>query len=204
MCKVRYLVVLVVLVGFMGMGLGTARADQPTGESLGVPVEIAPPAGELVLEQPKEPSLSQGELAHQALACDRWTRGYWAFSCQLTYGDRNNQVRAIQLVLNCAGLDAGPVDGIFGTKTRDAVRGSQWLGGRPITGIVDAPTWRDYESRLRYAGAIGPYLLYQVMGCEAYGELFLKVSGAENGWWYVYHPASNSYVPMSRDYFNPG
>ena len=49
-------------------------------------------------------------------------------------------VREAQRRLNAAGFDAGPVDGIFGPKTKRAVIIYQAVNGLPLTGELDAAT----------------------------------------------------------------
>lgn len=58
-------------------------------------------------------------------------------------GDRGDQVRHIQTILQTVGLYRAPVDGIYGEQTTEAVRRFQrgWL----VTGIVDAATWEALE-----------------------------------------------------------
>ena len=46
-------------------------------------------------------------------------------------------VRQAQRLLNALGYDAGPVDGVAGERTRDAVRSYQSLNGLPVTGRID-------------------------------------------------------------------
>jgi peptidoglycan hydrolase-like protein with peptidoglycan-binding domain len=40
----------------------------------------------------------------------------------LNEGDKGDQVKAVQQALNMAGYEAGPSDGIYGPKTREAVK----------------------------------------------------------------------------------
>ena len=58
----------------------------------------------------------------------------------MSLGNRGSDVRALQATL----IDKGypmTFDGIFGTVTRDAVKGFQGTHGLKVTGIVDSLTW---------------------------------------------------------------
>jgi hypothetical protein len=57
-------------------------------------------------------------------------------------GDRGNDVRAVQYLLkNAYGYDIA-VDGIFGPKTEEAVKGFQTSRGLTVDGIVGPQTWK--------------------------------------------------------------
>ena len=48
----------------------------------------------------------------------------------LKKGDKGTEVRELQIALQSKGFDVGVVDGIFGTKTEGAVKGSdkrEWV-----------------------------------------------------------------------------
>jgi peptidoglycan hydrolase-like protein with peptidoglycan-binding domain len=59
----------------------------------------------------------------------------------LTFGDRGEDVRALQKMLADLNYPAGEMDGIFGTLTRQAVLGFQADNKLPTTGMVDVDTW---------------------------------------------------------------
>ncbi|MDD6038091.1 MAG: peptidoglycan-binding protein [bacterium] len=64
----------------------------------------------------------------------------------LTVGSSGAKVRQLQQQLNrihqnYPAIPTVTADGIFGTRTRDAVRKFQSVFGLPATGIVDFPTW---------------------------------------------------------------
>ncbi|MCF6524462.1 peptidoglycan-binding protein [Streptomyces sp. JJ36] len=59
----------------------------------------------------------------------------------LREGDRNDQVKAAQYLLNAQGFDAGSVDGIFGPATDAAVRSFQSDRGLTADGVVGKRTW---------------------------------------------------------------
>ncbi|MBQ9942028.1 MAG: peptidoglycan-binding protein [Christensenellaceae bacterium] len=95
-----------------------------------------------------------GELAGEGLTIPEVERAYARL---LQEGDRGVDVRTVQYYLAVIGFfdDALPViatDGIFGTKTAQAVRTLQAEQGLPITGIVDRPTWD--AIRRRYDGVV--------------------------------------------------
>lgn len=58
----------------------------------------------------------------------------------LKYGDSGAQVELLQTALRRAGYDPGPVDGIFGTRTRDAVSAFQRSAGLRVDGIAGSRT----------------------------------------------------------------
>lgn len=59
---------------------------------------------------------------------------------RLERGDRSQDVRKLQEMLRQGGIDAGPVDGIFGPRTERAVREYQARQGLQTDGIVGAKT----------------------------------------------------------------
>ncbi len=58
---------------------------------------------------------------------------------ELSADDMQQAVRNIQAILNNNGYDAGPVDGIMGGKTREAILAFQRDNGLEATGAVDQP-----------------------------------------------------------------
>ncbi len=58
------------------------------------------------------------------------------------YGARNAQVRCIQQTLDRRGIDPGPIDGIFGGRTRAAVITYQRRAGLHVDGVVGPQTGR--------------------------------------------------------------
>ena len=58
----------------------------------------------------------------------------------LRNGDTGEAVRALQILLNGSGYSCGTADGIFGSKTENAVRKYQDANKLPVTGIADAAT----------------------------------------------------------------
>jgi peptidoglycan hydrolase-like protein with peptidoglycan-binding domain len=59
----------------------------------------------------------------------------------LTFGDRGENVRALQKMLADLNYPVGEMDGIFGTLTRQAVLAFQAENKLPTTGVVDLDTW---------------------------------------------------------------
>lgn len=59
-----------------------------------------------------------------------------------TKGDKGSKIRTLQTRLNQLGYEAGPVDGIFGNKTKSAVEQFQLAMELPTSGLVDENTWR--------------------------------------------------------------
>ena len=63
------------------------------------------------------------------------------------YGSRGEDVIALQMALNNAGYELD-TDGIFGTKTQEAVRDYQASKGLTVDGIVGANTWGALNSSI--------------------------------------------------------
>lgn len=59
----------------------------------------------------------------------------------LKLGDRGDGVREAQSMLASAGHDPGPIDGIFGPRTENAVESFQAATALPVNGIVNQGTW---------------------------------------------------------------
>lgn len=58
----------------------------------------------------------------------------------LGLGDRGEAVREVQALLAGLGFDPGPIDGIFGPLTLDAVVGFQRAGGLQVDGLIGPQT----------------------------------------------------------------
>ena len=56
-------------------------------------------------------------------------------------GDRNEHVRELQRLLTTLGYSPGPIDGIFGNQTLNAIRAFQRDNGLSVDGIVGPITW---------------------------------------------------------------
>jgi peptidoglycan hydrolase-like protein with peptidoglycan-binding domain len=56
------------------------------------------------------------------------------------------QVRDIQRALLDQGYDPGPIDGVIGKRTRNAIKGFQTDAGLPVTGRADAELLRQLRS----------------------------------------------------------
>lgn len=54
----------------------------------------------------------------------------------MAMGGADDQLRRVQRGLNRAGYDAGPVDGVLGPRTRQAIRAWQVDHGQPVSGFV--------------------------------------------------------------------
>lgn len=59
----------------------------------------------------------------------------------LREGSKGTQVKVLQWLLNDAGFDCGKADGIFGSKTKTAVRSYQKSKGLGVDGICGKNTW---------------------------------------------------------------
>ncbi len=67
---------------------------------------------------------------------------FFATSVMVAYGYAPHIVRETQIRLNQMGYGAGPPDGGFGPRTRDALRRYQWDNGLPADGELNPPTIR--------------------------------------------------------------
>ena len=59
----------------------------------------------------------------------------------LTLGSNDPAVKDLQQALKALGHDPGPVDGVFGAKTEDAVKAFQAAREIPVDGVVGRVTW---------------------------------------------------------------
>ena len=59
----------------------------------------------------------------------------------LRKGSTEPEVRDLQEALKALGHDPGPIDGVFGSRTEDAVRAFQQAKGIAVDGIVGRVTW---------------------------------------------------------------
>ena len=66
----------------------------------------------------------------------------------LKVGSRGDEVKILQTQLNQLGYDAGKADGIFGTRTDNAVRAFQKAAGVTVDGIVGDKTRKAIEAAL--------------------------------------------------------
>ncbi len=57
-------------------------------------------------------------------------------------GDRGSHVWILQRRLHARGFEPGPVDSVFGSQTREAVKAFQESRGLKATGAVDETTWK--------------------------------------------------------------
>ena len=85
----------------------------------------------------------------------------------LTLGSRGAAVKLIQSLLIRIGYNPGPVDGIFGQITREAVREFQLDNGLEPDGVVSPSTWSRFERFLR------GYDTYTIRP----GDTFYNISG---------------------------
>ncbi|MFR2570691.1 MAG: peptidoglycan-binding domain-containing protein [Clostridia bacterium] len=74
---------------------------------------------------------------------------------QLKRGSVSNYVCIVQDDLNTLGFSTGGLDGIFGTKTQEAVRKYQQNTGLSVDGIVGCNTWRGLQEAVVGTGKTG-------------------------------------------------
>lgn len=100
-----------------------------------------------------------------------------AVSALSKIGSRSEEVRQIQTVLKSKGYYTGNVDGIFGTKTKNAVTAFQKAQGLKVDGIAGPETLKALG--LSSDGGYGGYsssdydLLARIISAEARGEPYL-------------------------------
>ncbi len=89
------------------------------------------------------------------------------------YGSSGEEVRQIQTKLKAAGYYTGAVDGIYGTKTRDAVKAFQRECGLTADGIAGPKTllYLGITSASAYSSS-DVYLLAKLISAEARGESY--------------------------------
>lgn len=59
----------------------------------------------------------------------------------LSYGDKGQEVKLLQKLLNSSGYSCGSADCIFGSKTIQAVMALQKATNLAVTGVVKMDTW---------------------------------------------------------------
>lgn len=97
-----------------------------------------------------------------------------AVSVLSRFGSSGDEVRRVQTKLKSLGYYTGSVDGIYGTKTRDAVRFFQRSCGITADGIA-GPTTLLYLGLGSSAsrGSSDEYLLAKLIAAEARGETYI-------------------------------
>ena len=63
----------------------------------------------------------------------------------LKKGAKGQAVKDLQEALKALGLQPGPIDGVFGKKTEDAVKAFQQLKGIEVDGIAGPITWLNID-----------------------------------------------------------
>lgn len=96
----------------------------------------------------------QGQLRHSIPPNARRGRlilgsGQDTEEIELRLGDLNptHAISGAQARLTNLGFDCGPIDGIFGPLTRNAIKRFQKAAGLPPTGELDAPTMQELEAK---------------------------------------------------------
>ncbi len=112
----------------------------------------------------------------------------------LYWGTSGYDVRLVQWKLQTWGYYNGPIDGVFGNTTSQAVKEFQWKNGLPVDGLVGPGTWAALgfwteppaaaRAQTSSRGFVGfrrddAYLLAQLIMGEAAGEPYVgKVAAA--------------------------
>jgi len=63
----------------------------------------------------------------------------------LKKGSKGQAVKDLQEALTALGLAPGPIDGVFGKKTEDAVKAFQKLKDLEVDGVAGPITWRNID-----------------------------------------------------------
>lgn len=83
-----------------------------------------------------------------------WDRRFGTAACStggfpiVRFGSKGNYVCIAQDDLNTLGYSTGGLDGIFGSKTQQAVRSFQSSVGLVVDGIIGCNTWRSLQERV--------------------------------------------------------
>lgn len=80
----------------------------------------------------------------------------------LRKGSRGDLVRELQEALNALGFDCGAADGIFGTKTFNAVVAFQTEAKLDADGVVGPKTWRELDAQRKTPEAPAEDVTYRV------------------------------------------
>jgi peptidoglycan hydrolase-like protein with peptidoglycan-binding domain len=113
--------------GAIGAGAGAVLGAATGGLSVGTGAVIGAAAGSvggLIVDEAQKRKTSS---AHSSSGCSSYAR-------------HDPTVADLQRSLNSKGYDCGPVDGIMGTRTRQAIRSFQRDQGLPVDGIAGPAT----------------------------------------------------------------
>ena len=92
----------------------------------------------------------------------------------LSMGSRGEEVKKLQQSLTEKGYDIGEVDGVFGTKTKEAVMAFQKEKGLKVDGIAGPETLSALEIQTQATNTSSDvYLLARCVYGEARGEVYL-------------------------------
>jgi hypothetical protein len=101
----------------------------------------------------------------------------------LVRGSRGEDVRLLQQLLQQAGFDPGPIDGIFGARTENAVKGFQRERGLTQDGAVGPITWGALTAPLPAPGGARGRSLHiglNIVDNAAYGAAVPPLRGCHN------------------------
>lgn len=91
-----------------------------------IPSREPPQKSDRLFSQPFYPSAAQRQYEDKSFSV----------------GDRGSHIWILQRRLHARGYEPGPVDSIFGSQTREAVKAFQESRGLKATGVVDETTWK--------------------------------------------------------------
>lgn len=101
----------------------------------------------------------------------------------LETGSRGEDVRQVQQLLQTAGNDPGPIDGVFGPQTDQAVHGFQGANDLVQDGVVGPLTWEaltKFGTGDRPAQGVSLHIGLNVVDEAAYGMPITPLSGCVN------------------------
>ena len=97
-----------------------------------------------------------------------------AYASSLSFGSRGEDVKALQQALSERGYDLGEVDGIYGEKTREAVRRFQSDNSLEVDGIAGPKTLSVLKINAGASNSSNDiYLIARAVYAEARGEEYL-------------------------------
>lgn len=169
------------IFAFLAMGVSTANAAIDSNVTFEKSIASA-----TVFDQ----SLIRGPtLAPSQRGCVRNGSGDWRSFCLVGRGNSGVYVKAVQTILACQGYNPGPIDGIFGSRTRSAVIRYQRDHGLSADGLVGTNTWNALQKEVRFRFhryGSNPITYYEVKNCRGailfsrdrvYNQWFVKVNG---------------------------
>lgn len=130
-----------------GSILGLVLAGAPVTSAVAAPAQHAVHSGYSATTYSKsltpEPRSGGCDIQWAGSGSGYYYAGYSnAWNTVVGYGSTGNQVKEIQCLVGYFAADPGPVDGIYGANTQQAVVKAQQICGISEDGVVGPQTWR--------------------------------------------------------------